>query len=243
MRAPIRLLLAELHAHTTWSDGRLPMRELVDLYGEHRFAVLCITDHVLRSDDPCANAGDWSRGVTPDLYPSYLAEIEAEAERAIERYGMPLLPGAELTYNDPDPLEAAHAVAVGLDQFVSLDAGIAAAMEVAAATGAALIAAHPFAGEPTENETRRTERFSHDPGLAALAHRFELYNRSQRFSWVAEARLPVVAAGDTHTAEHVYGWKTLLPCEHHPEAIVDFLRSQRRAYLGYVSAQAHALSA
>jgi len=45
------LLLCELHAHTTWSDGLLTLTELVDLYGRHGFDVLCVTDHLLRSDD------------------------------------------------------------------------------------------------------------------------------------------------------------------------------------------------
>jgi hypothetical protein len=31
----MRPLLCELHAHTTWSDGDLSLRELVDLYGGH----------------------------------------------------------------------------------------------------------------------------------------------------------------------------------------------------------------
>ena len=34
-----RPLLCELHAHTTWSDGLLSLRELVDLYGETGFDV------------------------------------------------------------------------------------------------------------------------------------------------------------------------------------------------------------
>ena len=45
------MLLCELHAHTTWSDGALTLTELVDLYGMHGFDVLCVTDHLLRSDD------------------------------------------------------------------------------------------------------------------------------------------------------------------------------------------------
>jgi hypothetical protein len=48
-RAP---LLAELHAHTTWSDGTLGIPELVDLAGVRGFDLLCITDHVVRDDDP-----------------------------------------------------------------------------------------------------------------------------------------------------------------------------------------------
>jgi predicted metal-dependent phosphoesterase TrpH len=49
MAAP---LLSELHAHSTWSDGDLSVREPVDLYGRSGFDVLAITDHVVRTDDP-----------------------------------------------------------------------------------------------------------------------------------------------------------------------------------------------
>ena len=41
------LLLCELHAHTTWSDGFLTLRDLVDMYGEAGFDVLCVTDHAV----------------------------------------------------------------------------------------------------------------------------------------------------------------------------------------------------
>ena len=52
MRRKIEPLLCELHAHTRWSDGALTVPELVDLYGRNGFDVLCVTDHVNRSDDP-----------------------------------------------------------------------------------------------------------------------------------------------------------------------------------------------
>jgi predicted metal-dependent phosphoesterase TrpH len=45
MRTRSGPLLAELHAHTTWSDGALGIPALVDLYGQQGFDVLCITDH------------------------------------------------------------------------------------------------------------------------------------------------------------------------------------------------------
>jgi hypothetical protein len=42
MRGKLSPLLAELHAHTTWSDGDYSVRELVDLYGALGFDVLCV---------------------------------------------------------------------------------------------------------------------------------------------------------------------------------------------------------
>jgi predicted metal-dependent phosphoesterase TrpH len=232
MRSRIRPLLVELHAHTTWSDGDLSLRQLVDLHGRHGFDVLCVTDHVVRNDDPWRETwGRRSPSITPETYPSYLREIAGEAERARDQYGMLLLPGAELTYNDLDPGRAAHAVAIGLRTFVSVDEGIGSAMDSAAQAGAAIVAAHPFSAEHATPHSRLTQRFARDEALRHLAHRFELFNRTTLFGWVAEADLPTVACGDVHVAEHVAGWKTLLPCALDEEAVVAYLRSPRPTYL------------
>ena len=126
-------LLCELHAHTTWSDGALDMRRLCDLYGQSGFDVLAITDHVTR-------AGDHVNALRFD---AYLSEIEREAARAVRLYGLIVLPGLELTYDDPDPLRAGHAVAVGLRSFVDVADGLEAALAAARAPVGAL-AAHPI---------------------------------------------------------------------------------------------------
>jgi len=140
MRNRIHPLLCELHAHTTWSDGSFSIRELVDLYGGRGFDVLCITDHTVRSDDPWLDPSEWStRGVRRKGHASYVAEIMREAGRAHAMYDLLVLPGVELTYNDLNVDEAAHAVAVGLTRFVSVDEGIAGAIETARAAGAARI--------------------------------------------------------------------------------------------------------
>ena len=46
---------------------------------------------------------------------------------------MLVVPGLELTYNDTDPAQAAHAVALGLRSFVSVDDGIEEAVRTAIA--------------------------------------------------------------------------------------------------------------
>ena len=140
-------------------------------------------------------------------------------------------PGLELTFNHDEPTEAAHAVAIGLQSFVSVDGGITEAMETAAEAGAAIIAAHPYNDEPAPRTGRLTQRFALDEGLCGLAHRFELFNRMQLFGWVADAGLPAVATGDFHHPEHLIGWKTLLPSRHDEMAVVDYLRSRRPVYL------------
>ena len=231
MRERPRPLLCELHAHTTWSDGELSLRELVDLYGAASFDVLCVTDHVLRSDDPwpLEHERPCIDGTNLD---AYLAEIGRERIRARSLYGLLLLPGLELTYNDPDAERAGHAVAIGLGSLVSMDDGPVAAMEQVVATGAAIIAAHPHDDTPAPGVRAPTRYFARRwRDLHGLYHRVELFNGNHLFGWVAEAGLPVVACGDLHRAEQLPGWTTLVPCEQDEEAVVSYLRSPRPVFL------------
>ena len=213
-------LLCELHAHTTWSDGELTLPGVVDLYGQAGFDVLAVTDHVV--------PGALGQHVRAETFAAYLEEIDAEAERARSLYGLLVLPGLELTVEDEEPSRAGHALALGLRRFVSVDRGLDEALTDARAQGAALAAAHPYAPEQASGAVRTTARFAAEPEWAAeVVDRFELLNRDEVFSWVAQRRLPAVASGDFHRAEHLTSWKTLLDCRRHPEAIVEELRSTR----------------
>ena len=219
------LLLCELHAHTTWSDGYLTLPELVDLYGRSGFDVLCVTDHTVRLDDPMPSAVDsWT-------WPAYVTAVCSEAERALAAYGLIVIPGLELSDNHEDPDLAAHALALGLERFVSVEAGIAPALEAANDQNAAVIAAHPYSDADWTplRPTRRIWR-EHET-LRGLIHRYELFNRKETFGWIAAADLPPVATGDVHRAEHLTSWKTLLRCERDAEAVVAHLRSRARVFL------------
>jgi predicted metal-dependent phosphoesterase TrpH len=219
------LLLCELHAHSTWSDGDLTLAELVDLYGGAGFDVLCISDHSVRLDDPIPRAVDsWT-------WPDHAAAVRTEAERAWSEHGLLLIQGLELTDNHDDLDLSAHAVAVGLDQHISMDHGFVAALEAANAQGAAIIAAHPYAASDA-TPLRATRRIWQERELLGdLIHRYELFNRKEVFAWVANEELPPVATGDFHRQDHLSSWKTLLPAERDPGAVVEHLRSRGRVFL------------
>jgi len=219
------LLLCELHAHTTWSDGRLTLAELVDLYGVAGFDVLCVTDHSVRLDDSMPSAVDsWT-------WPAYLAAIRTEAARALDDYGLLVIPGLELSDNHDEPELAAHALALGLSEHVSVDGGIVAALEHVNDLRAALVAAHPYTPRDV-TPLRSTTRIAREPDtFRPLVHRYELFNRDEAFTWVAEAGVPAVATGDVHRAEHLASWKTLLPCQKDATAVVGYLRSRGRTCL------------
>jgi 3',5'-nucleoside bisphosphate phosphatase len=215
---------------------------VVELYGRAGFDVLCITDHVLRSDDlwplrhgrSCLDATNVG---------AYLAELERERARARSAHGLLLVPGLELTYNDPNPERAAHAVALGLRSLVAMDEGPAAAMETARAAGAAIVAAHPHDFGSTPAVPSPTCYFArHWRELRGLFDRAELFNAGQPFGWVAEAGLPALACG-LHRAEQLPGWTTLVPCEQDEQAFVDYLRSPRPVFLTRLERPTVALAA
>jgi predicted metal-dependent phosphoesterase TrpH len=219
------LLVCELHAHSTWSDGHLTLRELVDLHGGAGFDVLCVTDHVFRLDDPSPN------GVDAWTWPAYAAAVREEAERALSEYGLIVIPGLELSDNQDDPDLSAHALAIGLERHITMDAGLVPALEAANDQGAVVVAAHPYSASdwtpmrPTRRLWRERET------LRGLIHRYELFNRREVFSWIAAENLPPVATGDVHRREHLGSWKTLLPCDRDPLAVIAHLRSQGRVLL------------
>jgi predicted metal-dependent phosphoesterase TrpH len=244
MRRKIEPLLCELHAHTRWSDGALALPDLVDLYGRRGFDVLCVTDHVNRRDDPWLPPDSPRRGIHAGNHGAYLAAVEAAAERARREYDMLVVPGCELTVNDVDPNLAAHAVAVGCHAFVDVDDGLESALERARGEGAALIAAHPFSSRKGSMPSRVTMRFRREwRELGRLVDRWELFNRSELYAWVAQRELPAVACGDFHRPEHLTGWKTLLPCGKDEATVVEYLRSTKPAFISRLEASTEHLLA
>jgi predicted metal-dependent phosphoesterase TrpH len=218
------LLLCELHAHTTWSDGHLALGEVVDLYGRNGFDVLCITDHAVRHDPMPAAIDPWT-------WPAYATSVRAEATRAARDYGLIVLLGLELTDNHPDPDRSAHALALGLEHFVSIESGLVDALEEANDQEAVIVAAHPYA-DHDRSPLRPTRRIWRErESLKSLIHRYEVFNRRETFAWVAEDGLPPLASGDFHRPEDLSSWKTLLRCEKEADAVLDCLRSPSRVYL------------
>jgi hypothetical protein len=215
-------LLCELHAHTTWSDGALSLRELCDLYGRRGFDVLAVTDHTTREGGQIEESN----------FDVYLESIVIEAKRARCLYDLLVVPGLELTYDDPEPAQAGHALALGLRSFVGVTEGLEPAVRAARERGAALVAAHPYTQEAAVGTTRGTAAFAADPERwVPLVDRFELFNRHTLFGWVAEAALPGVATGDFHHPDHLGTWKTLVPCAKDERAVVEYLRSARPTFL------------
>ena len=76
------MLVADLHIHTKWSDGRLSIPEVVDLFGRSGHDVIAITDHIVNGDNVIGKVTHrFGLTVTAENFDAYRAEVESEARR------------------------------------------------------------------------------------------------------------------------------------------------------------------
>jgi hypothetical protein len=62
-----------------------------------------------------------NKTITGENFVAYLDELRAEAKRAQERYGMLVLPGAEITKNYLSEKESAHVLILDIREIISAD--------------------------------------------------------------------------------------------------------------------------
>jgi 3',5'-nucleoside bisphosphate phosphatase len=224
-------LLCDFHVHTTWSDGRLSIREVVDLYGKTgRFDVIAITDHILMKRDLFGRAGrflslgrrDFS--VMEARFDEYLGEIAREGLRAEREYGLLVIPGAEVTQNHIRSRKNSHIVALNIREYISADQSAEEILQAIRRQNALSVACHPH-----HRTTRRVEigtcyLWDHRKRLADLVDVWEAANRDDLFSVTSLKHYPYVANSDFHKPKHLYSWKTLLRCEKNWNAISRTLR-------------------
>ena len=225
-------LLCDFHVHTRWSDGRLSLRDVVDLYGRTgRFDVIAITDHILMRRDLLARAarlmslGRREFSVTEARFQAYLEDIAVEAKRARRLYDLLVIPGAEITQNHIRSRKNSHIVGLNLREYISADQPAEDILRAIRSQGALSIACHPH-----HRTTRRVEigtcfLWDHRKRLVRLVDVWEAANRDDLFSVTSLKHYPFVANSDFHKPKHLYSWKTLLRCEKNWDAIARTLRA------------------
>lgn len=213
-------LLCDFHVHTRWSDGRLTIGEVVDLYGQTgKFDVIAITDHILMRRDLLARAarlatlGRGKYSVTEDEFPRYLDDIAREADRAAREYGLLVVPGAEVTQNHLKARKNSHIIALGIQEYISADQDAQTILREIRRQGAVSVACHPHHRTTRRIEISTCYLWDHRKTLADLVDVWEAANRDDLFSVTSLKHFPYVASSDFHKAKHLYSWKTLLRAE------------------------------
>lgn len=225
-------LLCDFHVHTQWSDGRLSLREVVDLYGQTgQFDVIAITDHILRKKDLLARAGRLASlgrrhfSLTEDTFEAYLADIAAEGRRAMREYGMFVIAGAEITQNGLRPKKNAHIIGLDLKGYISADQDPKDILREIRRQGGVSIACHPHHRTTRRIEISTCYLWDHRRDLSDLVDLWEAANRDDLFSVTSLKHYPYVANSDFHKAKHLYSWKTLLRCAKNWPSIKAALRA------------------
>ena len=210
-------LLCDFHIHTTWSDGRLSLREVVDLYGQTgKFDVIAITDHILLKKDFLSRAGRLATlgrrrySVTEETFDEYLADIAREAQRAKRDYGMLVIPGAEVTQNHIRARKNSHVIALGIKKYISADQNAEDILKEIRRQGALSIACHPHHRTTRRLEISTCYLWDHRKELADLVDVWEAANRDDLFSVTSLKHYPYVANSDFHKEKHLHSWKTLI---------------------------------
>jgi predicted metal-dependent phosphoesterase TrpH len=225
-------LLCDFHVHTRWSDGRLSIREVVDLYGKtKRFDVIAITDHILMKRDLFARAGRLATlgrrefSVTEAQFQAYLDDIQAEAARGKKLYDLLVIPGAEITQNHLRSKKNSHIVALNIREYITADQTAEEILREIRRQEALSIACHPHHRTTRRFEISTCYLWEHRKRLVDLVDVWEAANRDDLFSVTSLKHYPYVANSDFHKPKHLYSWKTLLRCEKNWEAIARALRS------------------
>ena len=134
-------LLCDFHIHTKFSDGRLSLREVVDLFGKHGFDVISITDHILDRYilEERIRKGEQINAITKEDFKDYLKALWKEAKRAWKEYNMLLIPGVEITNNR----DLYHILAIDIKEYVEPSLSVEEIIKGVKEQNALVIAAHP----------------------------------------------------------------------------------------------------
>lgn len=220
------MLLCDFHIHTTWSDGSVPLRDVVDIYGQAEFDVIAVTDHVHNKDGVIGSVAErLNKTVTEDNFGEYLRELASETGRALAKYGMLVIPGVEITKDYLSERDSAHVLLLDIKRFVSADLPWEDVFREGKGQGALVVACHPHY---TDHEVHDTLYFwNNRQTFSRQFDAWEVANRADLFSVVSLSNYPILANGDFHKAQHLYSWKTLLPCDKDVEAVKACIRDNR----------------
>jgi PHP domain len=217
------MLLADFHIHTTWSDGKLTVPEVIDLFGASGHDVIAITDHIVNTDSLVGKVTHrWQLTLTEKNFHEYAAEVERERKRAWDEYRMIVLTGTELTQNAITRKNSAHVLAIGIDRFISANGTVEEMLVRAKHNAQIVVACHP--NEMSDWYANTFYLWNRRNDVADLVDLWEVACRWDLFPQVSRAKFPYIGNSDFHQAKHLYAWKTLLPCDKNERAVFRALK-------------------
>ncbi len=220
------IIKADLHIHSNFSDGRFSVAEIVDLFGGLGFNAIAITDHICEKKSWLGQvARKMNYSLTQSTFPTYMKTLKEEGHRALEQYGMLMIPGFEITKNSLNNNRSAHMLVLGMDEFISPDLSVDEVLSAAKASNALTIAAHPFGTGDFEFQTY--ELWSRKDELTSLIDAWEVNHRKTICPEILTSGFPLIASSDFHHMKHLSSWKTKIYSDLNQESIFTAIREQQ----------------
>ncbi len=219
------MFLCDFHIHSQNSDGKLSIRELVDMYGERGFGAIAITDHLCEVKTFLGQSALYlQKTLLKNEFECYLQEIAREASRAMRQYNMLVIPGVEFTKNSFSHKDSAHIVALGIRQFIDPDQDVETIIDQIHAQKAIAIAAHPVSTRKVEPQTYHL--WYNRDRLSKKFDAWEVASGGHLFQEVYESGLPMLANSDLHHPKQMSSWKTVMDGPRTIENVLKAIKAQ-----------------
>ncbi len=228
-------LLADLHIHSTFSDGLLPMEEIVQLYGQSGFDVIAITDHLFDTESQ-RSLEIHAEGKSVKNIKDYFAKIEEVARWAKKNYDMLVIPGLEVCNLPRDY----HILGIDLTEAVNPNQDVNKVLEEIHRQGGLAIASHPhlklsffLQGDQVSIKRHPLHLWKFRDRYAGKIDAWEIANRDDLFEMVSLEGFPYVANSDFHEPHHLTSWKSMIYAEKEKEAIKKAIKRKKVAIRFY----------
>jgi predicted metal-dependent phosphoesterase TrpH len=226
------MILSDFHIHSNFSDGKHSIPEIVDFYGKRGFGAIAITDHLCENRTFLGKAAAYlERTLTPANFPFYLEILKSEKKRALNQYGMVLIPGVEITKNSISNHRSAHVIGLGITQWVDANLPMEDVLIQLRAQDAVTVAAHPLSNNRLEKQTEHL--WSKREFYAPLFDAWEVGSGTHYFKEVAESGLPMIASTDLHRFSQINGWKSVVDAQPKADLILEAIKRQKISFRYY----------
>jgi len=221
-----RPILCDFHVHTTFSDGTMGLKEVIDLYGVNGFDVIAITDHVF--DTQCRHSLKMiENGVYVDNFQKYLQAVQEGALYAGKKYDLLVIPGLEVCNNRI----GFHIVGLDIKQSINANCSAKQVIEDIHRQHGLAIACHPYYKISELQDRQKIEEttlylWENREQYLHMIDAWEIANRNDLYSIVGLDGLPFLASSDFHEKEHLYSWKTQVFASKDTESIKRAIKEQ-----------------
>jgi signal transduction histidine kinase/predicted metal-dependent phosphoesterase TrpH len=235
-------LLADLHIHTTFSDGTVPLEEVVKLYGESEFDVIAITDHLFDTQSP-RSLEIHEEGKSVKDVETYFKKIDEISLWARETCGLLVIPGLEVCNLSEDY----HILGIDLKETINPNQDAETVIREIHRQGGLAVASHPhlklsffLQGDHTSIQRHPLHLWKYREKYADKIDAWEIANRDDLFEAVGLERFPFLANSDFHERHHLASWKSLIFSEKEKESIKKAILERKVAIFFFNDTGTHA---